>query len=307
MKTRIPATRIEPGDGTLRLRLVLAGGMLLSVFSLVSWRIIYLQVERHDHYDALVDLKHRRTDVLEAHRGRIFDARGQMLAGDEPVQRVVFDLGFLKEKEALPDALKQCEGVSAAEIRRAMNLEEMQARYLQQVIPLLAQYSERTEQEIRDQIAARMSQRVSGEEVIHREMPVQSAIQLRDELERRCLGEYQVLRGRIGAVVFRDSFVRRYPASVPLFHLAGKTGMIPGSKSTEPRGTSGLEKFFDDRLAGKPGHRSVVVDGQGNELAAYRGEVTPPVHGANLRTTIDAGLQEIVLSELDTPSQNRTS
>ncbi|HEX2751373.1 MAG TPA: hypothetical protein VHM91_25410, partial [Verrucomicrobiales bacterium] len=86
MKTKVPVTRIEPGDSTLRGRLVLAGGALLTLFSLISWRLIYLQVEQHDHFASLVDVKHQRKVDLEAHRGRIFDSRGQLLAGDEPVQ-----------------------------------------------------------------------------------------------------------------------------------------------------------------------------------------------------------------------------
>lgn len=302
MRTRHQATRIEPGDGTLRGRLVLAGGVLLSAFSLISWRLVYLQVERHGHYASLVDVKHRRTDVLEAHRGRIFDARGQLLAGDEPVQKVIFDLGFLREKEALADALAFREGMKAAEIRKAMTLEEMQERYLNHVVPLLSRYSSRKEEEVRGLLASRMTPKLAGEVVINREMPVQAGMELRDELERSRLGDYQVLRGRIGAVVFKDSFVRRYPSTVPLFHFMGKTGEIPGRESAEPVGVCGLEKFYNNSLSGKNGRRVVVVDGKGKELAAYRGEVTPPVHGANIRCTIDAGLQELVLQELDTPS-----
>ena len=302
MRTRLPATRIEPGDSTLRLRLVLAGGALLSVFSLLSWRIIHIQVESHEHFDALVDKKHRRIDVLEAHRGRIFDARGQLLAADEPVQRIIFDVGFLKERDALSDALKEAEGISAAEIRKAMTLEAMQQRYLDHVIPMLARHAGLTETEVRDKITAKMSAKMAGDVVIHKEMPVQSGIELRDELERSRLGNYQVLRARIGAVGFVDSFVRRYPATVPLAHLAGLTGLNADKDETVPRGISGLEKYFEQKLSGKPGQRVITVDGKGNELAAYRGEVTPPVHGANLKTTIDAGLQEIVLRELDTPS-----
>jgi cell division protein FtsI/penicillin-binding protein 2 len=281
---------------------VLAGGALLSLFSLVSWRLIYLQVEQHDHFAALVDVKHQRKVDLEAHRGRIFDARGQLLAGDEPVQKIVFDLGFLREKDSLADALVESEGMKdVVDIRRVWTLEEMQQRYLDRVTPLLAQHSGRPVEEIRETIDGRMKLKVSGEIVVNREMTVQNGIELRDDLERLKLGRYQELRGRIGAVVFKDSFVRRYPATTPVFHFAGKLGELPGSQNGEMRGVCGLEKQFNAQLDGKPGYRMVVVDGLNNELAAYRGEVKPPAHGANLRSTIDVGLQEIVLREIDLP------
>ncbi|HEX2748720.1 MAG TPA: penicillin-binding protein 2, partial [Verrucomicrobiales bacterium] len=271
-------------------------------FSLVSWRLIYLQVEQHDHFAALVDVKHQRKVDLEAHRGRIFDARGQLLAGDEPVQKIVFDLGFLREKDSLADALVESEGMKdVVDIRRVWTLEEMQQRYLDRVTPLLAQHSGRPVEEIRETIDGRMKLKVSGEIVVNREMTVQNGIELRDDLERLKLGRYQELRGRIGAVVFKDSFVRRYPATTPVFHFAGKLGELPGSQNGEMRGVCGLEKQFNAQLDGKPGYRMVVVDGLNNELAAYRGEVKPPAHGANLRSTIDVGLQEIVLREIDLP------
>jgi cell division protein FtsI/penicillin-binding protein 2 len=302
VKNKAPATSIEPGDGTLRGRLVLAGGALLSIFSLISWRLIYLQVEQHDHYASLVDVKHQRTVQLEAHRGRIFDARGQLLAGDEPVQQIIFDLGFLREKDILANALVESEGMKdVVDIRKVWTLEEMQQRYLDRLVPLLAQHTGRPAEEIRTVIAEKMKGKLSGEIVIHREMTVQNGIELRADLEQLKLGKYQEIRGRIGAVVFRDSFVRRYPATTPMFHFAGKVGELPGSQNGEVRGVSGLEKYFNDKLEGKPGHRIVVVDGLNNELAAYRGEVVSPVHGANLRSTIDTGLQELVLREIDLP------
>lgn len=304
MKTTAPVTGREPGDATLRRRMVVAGCVMLSAFSLLSWRIIHLQVERQSHYASLVEDKHRRTDVLEAHRGRIFDTRGQLLAGDEPVQKIIFDYGFLRQTEALAEALAASEGMKPADIRKVWTGEELQQRYLDRVIPLLAQFSGRTMEEMRTLIASRMNPKLTGEVVIEREMSMQNGIQLRDALERMKLGEYQELRGLIGAVVFRDSFARRYPATVPLFHFAGKLGELPGATNGGQQGVCGIEKYFNAKLEGKPGHRVIVVDGRNNELAAYRGEVIPPVHGANLRTTIDTGLQELVMTEIGLEPSN---
>ena len=100
---------------------------------------------------------------------------------------------------------------------------------------------------------------------------MQASILLRTALEKAELGEFQELRGRIGAVVFKDSFARRYPATVPLFHFAGKVGELPGSQNGEQQGVCGIEKYYNDQLKGTHGQRVLVVDGLGNELAGTCG------------------------------------
>lgn len=304
MSRKAPISSIEPGDAVLRRRVLYATCGLFSAFSLLSWRLIHVQVERHQHYVDLLERKHHRVDELEAHRGRIFDSRGHLLAGDEPVQKVIFDLGYLKQEEAMAAALEKSEGMKSRDLRDTLTIEEIRARYLAHVLPLLAQWTGRNQEEISALLAARMSQKLAGEMVIEREVPVESGILLRAALEKAELGRYQELRGRIGAVIFKDSFARRYPTALPMFHLTGKLGEHPDKPGSEPEGISGLEKFFNDRLKGTPGERTLEVDGRGEELAAYRGDVKPPVHGANLRTTLDNGLQELVTRELDLPSEH---
>ena len=63
-----------------RSRLAALGGiMVLWSLSLV-WRLVFLQVERHDHYRELAADQHRRVVELHAPRGAILDAKGRELA-----------------------------------------------------------------------------------------------------------------------------------------------------------------------------------------------------------------------------------
>jgi cell division protein FtsI/penicillin-binding protein 2 len=304
MNRKSPVSSIEPGDGVLRRRVLYATGGLLGAFSLLSWRLIHLQVERHDHYVGLLEKKHQRVDELEAHRGRIFDTRNHLLAGDEPVQKIIIDIGYLKQKDALAAAIEKSEGMKARDLRNTLTLEDLQTRYLAHLLPVLATWTGQPRDEIAAKVAARMAGRMAGDLIIEREMPVDNGILLRAALEKAELGKYRELRGQIGAVVFKDSFARRYPTALPMFHLTGKLGEHPDKPGAAPEGVSGFEKSFNDKLRGTPGQRVLEVDGRGEELAAYRGEVTPPVHGANLRCTLDHGLQELVTRELDLPSEN---
>lgn len=301
MKNNPSVTGIEPGDSTIRSRIVVGAAGVVCLFGLLGWRLIHLQVEKHAYYTAIVEEKYERVDKLEAHRGRIFDTRGKLLAGDEPVQQIVFDLGFLKQKDSLAAAISELEKTKERDLLAMLDHSQLQQHYLNHVVPILAKHTGREAGAIRADIEARTAGgKLSGEEIIAREVSMHNGVQLREELETAVLGKYRPLSGRIGAVIFRDAFVRRYPEKVNLAHLSGMTGIMPGSKAgADPRGVSGLERFNDDKLKGIPGKRLIQVDGKGQELAAYRGEVTPPKHGANLRTTIDTGLVELVEQEID--------
>ncbi len=301
MKNNPSVTGIEPGDSTIRSRILLSAAGVLSVFGLLGWRLIHLQVEKHDLYTAISERRYERVDQLEAHRGRIFDTRGKLLAGDEPVQKIVFDLGFLSQKEALATVISEAEKTKERDLLAILNHSQLRQRYLDHVVPILAKYTGREAGAIRVDIEARTAGgKLSGEEIIAREVSMHDGMQLREELENAVLGKYRPLSGRIGAIIFRDSFIRRYPEEVNLAHLSGMTGIMPGSKAgADPRGVSGLERFNEAKLKGVSGKRLIQVDGKGQELAAYRGEVIPPKHGANLRTTIDTGLMELVEREIN--------
>lgn len=310
MSRKAPVSSIEPGDGVLRRRVIYATCALLSAFSLTSWRLIHLQVERHQHYVDILERKHQRVDILDAYRGRIFDTRGTLLAGDEPVQQLIFDLRYLKDKKDMAAAIEKSENMKARDILLTLDTKEIRDRYLAHVLPLAAKWTGKPQEEIAAKLEASIARLESntakrasgGELIIEREMSVENGIQLRAALAKEELGKYRELRGQIGAVILRDSFARRYPTALPMFHLTGKFGERPDKPGSEPEGVSGLEKFFNEKLKGTAGRRVIEVDGRGEELAAYRGQVTVPVHGANLRTTIDSGLQDLVTQAVDLPS-----
>ena len=305
MKTAPSIARIEPGDATLRRRMLVCGSGLLAIFSLLSWRLVHLQVERHDHYSELRESRGRRVDVLDARRGHVFDARGRLLAGDEPVQRVIFDVGFLRDMHALASAVGAAEKLPATDLRRTCSREMLQERYVAHAARVMAPWLKRTPESLVAEITSRFTQRMNAEVVLARELPVSDGILLREALEQAQLGEFQELRCRIGAVIFNDTFARRYPATVPVHHIVGRFGeppVKPGAEPTPPTGVSGVERSFNEHLAGRPGQRVLEVDGRGRELAAYRGEAVPPQHGRSFRLTIDTGLQELVEQEIDNPA-----
>lgn len=305
-----PARRFEPGDDTLRFRAGLLCFGLLTAFSLLSWRLIYLQVDRHGHYLSLTETNHRRTDRIEAHRGSIFDSRGRILACDEPVRQVVFDLRFLSLTDGLAAALAGSEGVRPQDLRHTWDPAELRRRYIRRVSailgPAVGMTAAEAEEKIQRRIESRRGGGLNGEIIFARDLSLADAERLKEQLLGQRLGEYRENRGSLGAVIFRDAWARRYPGPVSMPHIVGvfaepEAKTVPGAPPPPPlppRGVAGIEAQFESELAGVPGSRTMEVDGWGNEIPVYRGETIPPRNGRNIRITIDSGLQEIVTEAL---------
>jgi cell division protein FtsI/penicillin-binding protein 2 len=81
-----------------RCAIVCLGFILL--FSLFSFRLIYLQMIKHDEYAGLAAEKHVIKQPIFAERGTILDANNEVLAHNVPVETVVADASRLNEVDA---------------------------------------------------------------------------------------------------------------------------------------------------------------------------------------------------------------
>jgi len=84
-----------------RCAIVCLGFVLL--FSAFSFRLIYLQMIKHDQYAGLAAEKHVYKQPIFAERGIILDANNEVLAHNVPVETVVADATHLTEVEATVD------------------------------------------------------------------------------------------------------------------------------------------------------------------------------------------------------------
>lgn len=297
-----PVRPSEPGDRCLRIRAGLVCTGVVTLFGLLSWRLVHIQVHEHDRLKAEVET-HRRTETLDASRGAIFDSRNRLLAVDEPVQKIIFDCGYLQSGERLADAIEKAEGMKSIELRHAFSLQKLQQRYIQHLARLCAPVMGMTEQEFQEKISSRLASRPNAQFPIAKKISVAEALKLRADLEGGGFGRYRDNVGTLGALIFRNSFERSYPADVPLTHIVGTVGEPPKLKAGDtPRpaqGVAGIEKFYENDLRGRDGEREYEIDGWRNEIPAYRGSVVPPQNGKNIRLSLDLGLQSIVDAEMD--------
>src|SRR5437879_2466641 len=86
-----------------RTRCVLVCAAFIGLFSVFSFRLIYLQAIKHDEYAGLAAEKHVYKQIIHAERGTILDANNEVLAHNIPVQTVVADATHLNNREAIVD------------------------------------------------------------------------------------------------------------------------------------------------------------------------------------------------------------
>src|ERR1700675_904325 len=86
-----------------RTRCALVCAAFIGLFSIFSFRLIYLQAIKHDEYAGLAAETHVYKQVIHAERGMILDANNEVLAHNIPVETVVADATHLTEVEATVD------------------------------------------------------------------------------------------------------------------------------------------------------------------------------------------------------------
>jgi cell division protein FtsI (penicillin-binding protein 3) len=90
---------------TSRLRCVIVGLAFIALFSAFSFRLVYLQLIKHEEYAGLAAEKHVHKQIIRAHRGEIFDANNEVLAHNVPVQTIVADASHVNDAGAIVDLL----------------------------------------------------------------------------------------------------------------------------------------------------------------------------------------------------------
>jgi len=91
-----------------------------ALFSAFSFRLVYLQMIKHDEYAGLAAEKHVYKQSIYAERGAIVDANHEMLAHNVPVETVVADATHLNHREALIPILRETLKIPAAELAQKL-------------------------------------------------------------------------------------------------------------------------------------------------------------------------------------------
>ena len=101
-------------NSRIRCALVCLG--FTALFSAFSFRLVYLQMIKHDEYAGLAAEKHVYKQAIYAERGSILDANNEVLAHNTPVETVVADATHLNNREALIPLLRDALKIPAGEL-----------------------------------------------------------------------------------------------------------------------------------------------------------------------------------------------
>jgi cell division protein FtsI (penicillin-binding protein 3)/stage V sporulation protein D (sporulation-specific penicillin-binding protein) len=99
-----------------RIRCALVCLAFTALFSAFSFRLVYLQMIKHDEYAGLAAEKHVYKQSIYAERGSILDANNEVLAHNTPVETVVADATHLNNREAIIPLLREALDIPAGEL-----------------------------------------------------------------------------------------------------------------------------------------------------------------------------------------------
>ncbi|WP_374249698.1 penicillin-binding protein 2 [Thermomonas sp.] len=235
-------------------------GMLCALAGLAGLALWYfrLQVVQHELYATRSEANRMRLVPVAPARGLIYDRKGRILADNIAAWRL--------------DAVPERAGDGVALLSR-----------LQGVVALDA---EQQAQFLRDYRAARPFK------------PVTLKLRISDEEAAR----FAVNRWRFPGVDLVPYLGRVYPYGALFAHVIGYVGRIDdkdlaalgdvGGAYTHA-GKTGLERYYEDLLRGKPGYRRLETNVAGRTVRSLG--TVPATPGADLRLSIDADLQQAMV------------
>ncbi len=244
-----------------RQRLALLGIFVLSLFSLLFLRFVYLQVIQHSHYSTLSDANRISVLPIAPHRGIIVDRNGVMLAHNYSAYTLEITPSRVDNLEATIDDLATIVEITPRDRRRFRKLFEESKRF--ESLPIRTRLS--------DEEIARFA--------VHRyRFP---GVEAKARLFRQYpQGEiFSHVVGHIGRINQRE------------VEQLENEDRLANYRGSDYLGKTGLEQSYEKFLHGTTGVEEVEVDSGGRAVRTL--SRTPPVSGSNLVLNLDAKLQEV--------------
>ncbi len=257
-------------DIALQRRALLICATLVGLLSLLSFRLVYVQVVRHQDYLTRAEDYYLAEVTVPATRGIITDRYGEPLAMNQIVYTLEADRYHLAERRISSQGVARAEGLDVREVRRRYSQEEIKDKYLSWMVNVLSDPLETPAWQLRKYIdetrGANLVLARGIEEDLSRQ--IQSAMDDND----------------VGGVYLRAGTRRFYPYPEALTHV---TGFVNG----EGEGKAGIEAILDEEMKGKDGVRYIERDNRKREIVAFRHQTRLPRDGNNVRLTVDMALQ----------------
>jgi penicillin-binding protein 2 len=244
-----------------RLRLGVAGLLVLSLFALLASRFYYLQIVHYNHYQTLAENNRISLVATIPNRGLILDKNGVVLAHNFFVYTLEITPAKVKNLENTITELGQLIEVSTLDKKRFKKFREQSHSF--ESAPIRTHLNEIE--------AAKFA-------VNHYRFP---GVEIKSRLFRHYplgkLGSHMV--GYIGRINDKD------------IENLKEDGVYSNYKGSDHIGKSGLEQYYEQQLHGVTGFQQVEIDADGRAVRVLSSNA--PVPGDNLILSADSKLQEI--------------
>ncbi len=260
--------------------------LLMLAFAGLGFRLVDLQVWRHEELASLAELKTQQTTWQSAKRGDILDANGNVLATSIAVKTICADPSMIGGQQAV--------------VARALAplLQMSEAEICQRLTPRV--WKRADGQMVTNGLHYVRLQKNVPEEVWPKVQAAMKGLSLGVDETKLSKADRVFLRGlRLYSLSAEPNQLRTYPNGSLAAHVLGFVGMKENTNHTsEVFGYDGIENFFNDKLSGASGWRVTGFDSRKNELVSLRDEDVQPHDGLNVVLTIDAAVQHIVETAL---------
>lgn len=260
---------------------------ILACYGVLVYQLYVWQVRDAESYRAEAVTQQLKDTTLPAVRGSIYSANGKLLAKSSTVWNIVADPSSVLKSGATEDQIRTAaehiaelldDGTTADTVYKALTASNKDTGepYQYRVV------KKGVEKPVADAILA-----YADSYRLQDGAAVDTSLQT-EEKEDKKDGEAKTSKAaRILYLTSEQAASRTYPYGEFL-------ASVLGFCNEDGSGAYGLEKYYDETLAGTPGRSVAETDAYGDPLASGQADVHEAVDGSNLNLTIDENVQSIV-------------
>lgn len=260
---------------------------ILACYGVLVYQLYVWQVRDAESYRAEAVTQQLKDTTLPAVRGSIYSANGKLLAKSSTVWNIVADPSSILESGATEEQIRTAaehiaellgDGTTADTVYKTLTASNKDTGepYQYRVV------KKGVEKPVADAILAYAdSYRLKDGAVVDTSLQT-------EEKEDKKDGETKTSKAtRILYLTSEQAASRTYPYGEFL-------ASVLGFCNEDGSGAYGLEKYYDETLAGTPGRSVAETDAYGDPLASGQADVHEAIDGSNLNLTINDYVQAVV-------------
>ena len=234
--------------------------VILSLFLII--RLYFLQVVSFNHFDTLSKTNRIKYISTPPRRGIIYDRNNIVLADNASLYSIEINIKEAKNIKNIIEAVKKEIALSQKEIN---NFHKKRVKY--------SHYN---------------------------------SIILKSNLSEEEVAKILSIRYKFDGLDVTASLLRKYPFKEVTHHILGHVGYIDKKdlksldkkkyRNTQYIGKTGVEKFYENELYGKPGYKHVEINARGRQLRDL--DIGYAEAGEDIHLTIDIELQKFMHQNL---------